>query len=288
MASPKIRPQKKMKAPRSASAAASASGPSPAAPPESGDRPLPEGEGRLRQVEELLAHKTAELCAAQKELETFAHSVSHDLRAPLRAIDGFSGILLEDFGEKLGPEGQAPLQRLRAAAERMGNLIDDLSKLSLVFRSEMRRETVDLSALVRDAVRQAREKEPDRSVIVDVAEGAVVQGDPRLLAIAVGHLVGNAFKFTSKRADARIAFEIDRQPEADADGPVYVIRDNGVGFDMRYADRLFGPFQRFHSANDFRGTGIGLATVQRILHRHGGRIWADAEVGRGATFSFRL
>jgi len=268
----------KMKASRPASPAA------PAAATDPGQPQLPEIEERLREVEELLARKTAELDAANKELETFAHSVSHDLRAPLRAIDGFSGILLEDFGERLGPEGQAPLRRIRAAAQRMGNLIDDLSKLALVSRSEMRRETIDLSALVREAVRQAREKEPDRSVTVDVAEGAVVRGNPRLLAIALGHLIGNAFKFTSKRADARIAFGVDRRP----DGPVYFVRDNGVGFDMRYADKLFGPFQRFHSASDFRGTGIGLATVQRILHRHGGSVWAAAEVGHGATFSFRL
>jgi PAS domain S-box-containing protein len=228
------------------------------------------------------------LRAAVTELDAFAYSVSHDLRAPLRSIDGFSQILLEDYGAKLDDAGREALERVRAATQRMGGLIDDLLKLSRVSRGEMRKETVDLSALAAAIVRDLRSREPQREVEVTIAPAPrlTVQGDPRLLGIALENLLGNAWKYTSKRSDARIEFWGTALPQEGE--RIFYVRDNGAGFDMRYADKLFGAFQRLHGASEFEGTGVGLATVQRILLRHGGRIWAEAKVNEGATFYFTV
>jgi signal transduction histidine kinase len=252
------------------------------------DTALRKTEGEIRklnvELEQRVADRTTQLEAANKELESFAYSVSHDLRAPLRSIDGFGQVLVEDFGDRLGDEGRGPLQRIRAATQRMGQLIDDLLRLSQVTRSEIRSERVDLSLLARRVAGEARQREPERSVAVAVAEGVFAEGDARLLGVVFENLIGNAFKFTSKQPKPRIEFGVDR----DGGRPVYFVRDNGAGFDMAYAGKLFGAFQRLHSAAEFHGTGIGLATVQRIIHRHGGRVWAEGTVDGGATFSFTL
>jgi PAS domain S-box-containing protein len=237
-----------------------------------------------KRSEQILAARTIQLEAANKELESFAYSVSHDLRAPLRSIDGFSRVLQEDFPEKLGPEGDDALRRIRAASQRMGLLIDDLLKLSKVTRAEVRRESVDLSRIAREVARDLQADEPERSVEVAIADGALVEGDPDLLRVALDNLMGNAFKFTSKTDQPRIEFGWSRN----GDRPVYFVRDNGAGFDMTYAGKLFGAFQRLHATSDFPGTGIGLATVQRIIHRHGGQVWAEGAVDGGATFSFTI
>ena len=231
-----------------------------------------------------LARYTAELEAANRELEAFSYAVSHDLRAPLRSIDGFSQALLEDYGDRLDAPGQDYLRRVRAATQRMGELIDDLLELARVTRAELRREPVDLSELARGIVERLREAEPGRQVEFVIAGALAAEGDPRLLRIVLENLLGNAWKFTSGRPNARIEFG-----SADRDGErVYFVRDNGVGFDMAYAQRLFGAFQRLHTSAEYPGTGVGLATVQRIIHRHGGRIWAEAQPEAGATFSFAL
>jgi light-regulated signal transduction histidine kinase (bacteriophytochrome) len=221
---------------------------------------------------------------ANKELESFSYSVSHDLRAPLRGIDGFSQALVEDEAEHLSPRGQNYLQRIRAAAQRMAELIDDLLRLSRVSRSDFRKEQVDLSALVTTVAAELRKAHPERNVEVVVKPSVSANADARLIKITLENLLGNAWKFTSKVDGARIEFGT-----RDEDGGVvYFVRDNGAGFDMKYADKLFGAFQRLHTDKEFPGTGIGLATVQRIVLRHGGRIWVDAAVGSGATFLFTL
>ena len=233
--------------------------------------------------EERLRRYAAELETANAELDAFSYSVSHDLRAPLRSIDGFSQILLEDYGTQLDAAGKNALERVRAATQRMGGLIDDLLKLSRVSRSEMRLETVDLSALAA-AIARDLGRAGERKVEIDITPRLVVQGDPRLLRVALENLLGNAWKYTGKRSDARIEFSAtDQKGER-----VFYIRDNGAGFDMRYADKLFGAFQRLHGEAEFEGTGIGLATVQRIIRRHHGRIWAEGKVGEGATFYFTV
>ena len=234
-------------------------------------------EGRVR-------WRTAQLEAFNNELEAFSYSVSHDLRAPLRAIDGFSQILLEDYEDKLDEEGRLYLRRTKNASQRMGHLIDDLLNLSRMTRSEMRRESVDLSALVKGVVEDLMGTSPEHEVDVIVEEGLVANGDESLLRVALENLLGNAWKFTRDQPRPRIEFGIlDHE-----DTPAYFVRDNGVGFDMAYADKLFGAFQRLHSTGEFEGTGIGLATVQRIIHRHGGRVWAEGNIGSGATFFFTL
>lgn len=221
---------------------------------------------------------------ANRELESFSYSVAHDLRAPLRSIDGFSQALLEDYADALDDEGRKYLEYVRESAQQMAQLIDDLLNLSRVTRSEFHQEATDLSLIARGVAAELRRMEPDRSVDVTVANGLVAEGDERLLKIALENLIGNAWKFTGKRPDARIEFGA-----AAGDGRVvYFIRDNGAGFDMAYADKLFGVFQRLHAAHEFEGTGIGLATVQRIVRRHAGHIWAEGEVDRGATFFFTL
>jgi len=237
-----------------------------------------------KEIARQLENRTAELEAINRELEAFSYSVSHDLRAPLRAIDGFSRILLTDHAERLDETGRDRLGRVRRAAQHMGTLIDDLLKLSRVTRTELKRENVDLSTLAEDVVAELRRQAPEREAAFEIAPALHAHGDRGLLRIALDNLLGNAWKFTSGRADARISLYAETR-----DGEiVYVVADNGAGFDMAYADKLFGVFQRLHDAGEFPGTGIGLATVQRIVHKHGGRIWAESEVGKGARFYFTL
>jgi PAS domain S-box-containing protein len=236
------------------------------------------------ELEQHVVVRTAELATANKELEAFSYSVSHDLRAPLRGLDGFSQALLEDYGDKLGDEGQHLLQRIRAGSQRMGQLIDDLLNLSRVSRSELRREPVNLSGLAGDIVEELRSHDPHRDVALRITEDLTADGDPQLLRVVLENLLGNAWKYTARRPHATIEFGLDR----DNGHSSFFVRDDGVGFDMQYADKLFTPFQRLHGTNEFPGTGVGLASVQRIIHRHGGRVWAQAEVNKGATFHFTL
>ena len=241
-------------------------------------------EESLEQHRSELAQSNAEFAAANKELETFSYSVSHDLRAPLRAIDGFSKVLLHEYGEKLDEQGCRYVDRVGAAAQRMAMLIDDLLTLSRISRATLRREPVSLTELARGTVAALRERDPSRSVSIEIAGGLQAHGDARLIAIVFDNLLGNAWKFTAKHPQAQIAVGQENKGKE----TIFFVRDNGAGFDMAYADKLFAPFQRLHRDSDFEGTGIGLATVQRIISRHGGRIWAEAEVGKGATFRFTL
>jgi light-regulated signal transduction histidine kinase (bacteriophytochrome) len=238
----------------------------------------------LRRLNERLARQKEDVETANRELESFSYSVSHDLRAPLRAIDGFSKLLLSDHASSLNETGKAHLRRVREAAQRMGQLIEDLIGLARVTRSEVHRTDVDLTLLARRICEGLQAAAPERTLVFRIEEGIRTQGDARLLSVLLENLLGNAFKFTSKRAVAEIAFGREERGGISA----YYVRDNGAGFDMAYAGKLFGAFQRLHAAADFEGTGIGLATVQRVVHRHHGRIWAEAQVDAGATFYFTL
>ncbi len=235
-------------------------------------------------AEEALRLAKAAAEGASKELEAFSYSVAHDLRAPLRSIDGFSQALIEDCADRLDVDGKRYLNHVREAAQQMGELIDDLLNLSRVTRAELRRERVDLTELARGVLTKLRDAQPGRNVDFVVEAGLVAQADPRLLEVVLTNLLGNAWKFTGKQARARIELAV-RTVERPV---VYFVRDNGAGFDQAYAGKLFGVFQRLHAAQEFEGTGIGLATVQRIVRRHGGHVWAEAEVDRGATFYFTL
>ena len=237
-----------------------------------------------KRAESRLRQQTQELALLNQELQAFSYSVSHDLRAPLRGIDGFSQALLEDYSDKLDDTGKEYLQRVRSGTLRMAQLIDDLLKLSRVTRAKVSPTWVDLSVMVDEIVRQLQRNEVERQVAVTIAAGLEAWGDSGLLRVALENLLNNAWKYTGKKPHAQIEFgqRIENQEV------VYFLRDNGAGFDMKYADKLFGAFQRLHRTSEFPGTGIGLATVQRIIHRHGGRIWAFAEEGKGATFSFVL
>lgn len=235
-------------------------------------------------LEQRVEERTRKLEVANKELEAFSYSVSHDLRAPLRAIDGFSRALLEDYYEQIDETGQNYLERVCAASRHMSDLIDDLLNLSRIGRSEMQSAPVNLSELARSISEQLQEREPERPVKFTIEENIVVVGDERLLRIALQNLFDNSWKFTSKQARAEIAFGQIKS----AGKTEYFVRDDGAGFDMAYADKLFGVFQRLHTAKEFDGTGIGLVTVQRIIHRHSGFIRAEGEVGAGATFYFTL
>jgi len=236
------------------------------------------------ELEQRVLERTAELQAVNKELEAFAYSVSHDLRAPLRSVEGFSQILLEDYVDSLDEEGQDYLRRVRAASQRMAHLIEDILALSRITRREMCREEVDLSALVREVAAELEQCDPERQVAFVIQEGVIVHGDAGLLRAVLENLVGNAWKFTAHHPRANIEFGVTRQNGKSA----YFVRDDGAGFDMAYAEKLFMAFQRLHSVTEFEGTGIGLATVQRIIHRHGGRVWAEGAVEHGATFYFTV
>jgi PAS domain S-box-containing protein len=237
------------------------------------------------QLERRVVERTAQLEAANKELEAFSYSVSHDLRAPLRHIDGFSKALLERYADKLDDKGKHYLQRIRVGTQRMGELIDDLLTLSRMTRSEMHRTKVDLSAIALNIATELSQTQPERQVKFAIAPGLIADGDARLLRVVLENLLNNAWKFTSNRVDSQIEFGVILHEEAKI---VYFLRDNGAGFDMTYANKLFGAFGRLHTAAQFPGTGIGLATVQRIIHRHGGRVWAEGAVEQGATFYFTL
>lgn len=237
-----------------------------------------------RRAQEALAHARDAAENANRELEAFSYSVAHDLRAPLRGMNGFAQILLDTYADKLDADGKDWLGEICANSKKMGELIDALLSLARLTQSELRRERVDLAAIARDQTARLGALEPARVVETVVADGLVVDADPRLAAALMQNLLGNAWKFTGSRDAARI--EIGRDESGDAS--TYFVRDNGVGFDMAYASKLFGPFQRLHTVDEFPGTGIGLATVQRIVHRHGGRAWADGAVDRGATIYFTL
>lgn len=243
-----------------------------------------EAEMQVRDLNQRLARDNATLQGLNRELESFSYSVSHDLRAPLRSIDGFSKALLEDYGEQLDAPGRDYLNRVRNAAQRMGHLIDDLLKLARVSRTDLKKDDVDLSLVARRICTELRQRHPQREVEIEIAPGLKTEGDPRLLQIALENLLDNAWKFTAKRPQARIEFgKLEREGHT-----VFFVRDNGAGFDMAHSDKLFGVFQRLHAMTEFEGTGVGLATVQRIIYKHGGRVWGEAERDRGAVFYFAL
>ena len=237
-----------------------------------------------KRMENLLRSRTNELASANKELEAFTYSASHDLRAPLRAVDGFSQALLEDYADKLDDQAKDYITRVRLATQKMGALIDSLLNLSRIARTEMRVTKVDLSSLVKTIAGELQESDPGRVMEFAIEDKVIVTGDQQLLRVLIQNLVGNAWKFTSKRKDAKIEFGTMKE----GGQAIYFVRDNGAGFDMTYANKLFVPFQRLHSINEFPGTGVGLALAQRIINRHGGRIWAESESGSGATFNFTL
>jgi light-regulated signal transduction histidine kinase (bacteriophytochrome) len=238
-------------------------------------------ERKLAEVERKRAEES--IRQLNKELEAFSYSVSHDLRAPLRAIDGFSQVLLEDSAEQLDAQGRAHLDRIRQASQRMARLIDDLLALSRLGRTELRASDVDVSAMGRTVAAELAERDRSRRVTWQIAPGLEARADPRLLQIALANLLENAWKFTRHQPEAVVALGARQNGEH-----VFYVQDNGVGFDMAYASKLFSPFQRLHAQTEFEGTGIGLVTVQRIVHRHGGRIWVESAPGQGTTFYFTL
>jgi signal transduction histidine kinase len=238
----------------------------------------------LTRAKNELRNANSSLEAANKELETFSYSVSHDLRAPLRAISGFTQIVLSDEAQQLDDSGKEHLGRVQNACERMGQLIDDLLNLSKVSRTELSRQPVDLTDLANSITQALQKSDPTRQVNIRISPNLTADADSRLIRIALENLLGNAWKFSSKKPDASIEFAAKKQD----DEQIFYVRDNGAGFDMTYVNKLFGAFQRLHSNDDFPGTGIGLATVRRIITRHGGRIWAESALNQGATFYFTL
>ncbi len=238
-----------------------------------------------RDLERRVAERTEQLAAANRELETFAYSVSHDLQAPLRHITSYSELLAKEHPEALDEESRAWLGRIHHAAGTMAQLIQSLLRLSRFTRVELRRTRVDLSRIARELAKLLRDEGPERVAEIEIAEGLTVEGDEELLRVVLQNLLANAWKFTSRRDTARISVGMQQPPGG---ATAYFVRDNGAGFDPGHAERLFGPFQRLHSAKEFPGTGIGLATVKRIVHRHGGVVWAEAAVDEGATFFFTL
>ncbi len=237
-----------------------------------------------KELEQRVKERTMQLEAVNKELEAFAYSVSHDFRAPLRALDGFSKSLQTNYSDQLDDQGQHYLKRIHNASIYMSNLIDDLLELSRVTRTEIRQQEADISHLSGEIIKALQEAEPERRVEVEIAPGLTARGDTALLRAVMENLLGNAWNFSSKEPEAKIEVGLTRINEE----AVFFVRDNGTGFDMAYADKLFGAFQRLHGKEEFPGTGIGLATVQRIINRHGGRIWAESELGKGAIFYFTL
>jgi two-component system, sensor histidine kinase and response regulator len=245
---------------------------------------LAESEQSARELAEARAELVRELEHKNRELESFSYAVSHDLRAPLRRIDSFSRALLESQGDRLDESGRKFLNRVREASQHMAQLIDDVLYLSKVTRAELREQEVDLSDIATAVLGRLQDAAPEREAELKIRPAVVVTGDGQLLRIALENLLENAWKFTAREKATRIEFGVTH-----ASGePTYFVRDNGAGFDMTYAARLFGPFQRLHAQHEFPGSGIGLATVQRIIHRHGGRVWAEGLVGQGATFYFTL
>jgi len=238
----------------------------------------------VQKLNEDLRQRAAQLEAANKELEAFSYSVSHDLRAPLRSIDGFSHVLLEDYGDQLPDEGRNYLERVRAAAQRMAVLIDDLLNLSRVTRTALQPRFINLSKMTQEILQGLHENQPERDANISVTPDLMVEADPHLMHIVLENLLSNAWKFTSKQDQTVIEFG----QKAQAKERTFFVRDNGVGFNMEYADKLFGVFQRLHSVSEFPGTGVGLATVQRIITIHGGHIWAESAEGKGTTFYFTL
>jgi PAS domain S-box-containing protein len=250
-------------------------------------RDVTEREAAAREIRELNEHlqrHVAQLTSLNAELEAFSYSVSHDLRGPLRSIDGFSGLLLEEYGPQLDDVARQFLARVRAATARMADLIDVLLRLSRITRADLTREAVDLSVIARFVAEGLQRDQPERQVEFRIEEGVWADGDRALLTVVLENLLNNAWKFTAQRAPGQIAFGV-----TDEEGRrVYYVRDNGAGFDMAYAGKLFVPFERLHEPNEYPGSGIGLATVHRVVRRHGGAIWAEGEVDRGATFCFTL
>ena len=250
--------------------------------------PHQERDGLIARLQAEAGERNRQFELAVKDLDSFAHSVSHDLRAPLRVVDGFANIVLEDYGERLDDLGREHVRRIIAAGSRMNSMIDTLLEMSRTTSRQPERARVDLSHLARDLIEelaaQRDVRDGPRNIDVLIADGLVVEGDPTLLRLVLQNLLSNAEKFTGKTPAARVEFgAIDDQGRR-----VYFVRDNGAGFDMRFADKIFGLFQRFHSQNEFPGTGVGLATVQRIVRKHDGRIWAESQPGKGATFYFTL
>lgn len=227
-----------------------------------------------------LHSKVRELDRLNQELESFAYSVSHDLRSPLRAMDGFAQALLRNKQDQLDEQGRQYLTRIKLAAQKMGELIDDMLLLSRVTRAEIKEANIDLSAMAEEIVKELRQEQPEREVISVISPGLSLRGDPNLVRVMLTNLLGNAWKYTGKVEHAEIALT--------REGGIFCLRDNGAGFDMEYQDKLFKPFQRLHRPGEFEGTGVGLATVQRVVRRHGGKIWAESEVGQGAAFYFQL
>ena len=236
------------------------------------------------ELEQRVKVRTHQLEVINNELESFSYSVSHDLRAPLRSIDGFSQMLLKKYLSELDETGRDYLHRIRRASQRMGQLIDDLIQLSRVTRNTFKREHVDLSKCAENSAEELRKLDPERHVVFTLQHGLSVFGDPGLLYIVMDNLLGNAYKFTGKKAQAHIEFGMINLDGEDT----FFVRDNGDGFDMAYAHKLFGAFQRLHALSEFEGTGIGLATVRRIIHGHNGKVWAEAKEGEGAVFYFTL
>lgn len=254
------------------------------APLEMAHRGFMDANRALQRLNADLEQQTRQLEKANEELGSFAYSVSHDLRAPVRAIGGYSQAVLEDYAPLLDDAGRLALGRLQANAIRMGQMIDGMLHLARVSREQVSRRPVDLSALAKEIVVELREQQPDRDLDIRIADRLVADADPDLMRIALTNLLGNAVKFTGSQPAPKIDFASETRGEE----IVYYVRDNGAGFDMAYAENVFRPFERLHSQDEFPGTGIGLATVHRAIRRHGGRIWAEASVGRGATFFFTL
>ncbi|MGP1609396.1 MAG: sensor histidine kinase, partial [Burkholderiales bacterium] len=236
------------------------------------------------ELENRVTERTRQLQATNQELESFCYSVSHDLRGPLRSISGFTQAMKEELPAELPGDASRYLEKVMAATRRMGQLIDDLLNLSRVSRGELVRQRVDLTELARDVVRDLQAREPHYKPDVSVWQGMMTEADPKLVRIVFENLLGNAWKFSSKKDNPRIVVGVMKEGRRE----VYFVRDNGAGFDMKFADKLFGAFQRLHAMNEFAGTGIGLATVQRIINRHGGRIWFDSAPDNGASFYFTL
>lgn len=244
-----------------------------------------EAEASIQRLNVDLRHRAAQLEAANRELEAFSYSVSHDLRAPLRSIDGFAQVLMEDYADDLPDGARDSLNRIRAASQRMAQLIDDILNLSRLTRGEIHREPVDLSRIARRVSQELTASQPARDVTFIIADGLKDDADPHLIQVVLANLLGNAWKYTSKHQSARIEFGATVRDDGRR---TFFVRDDGAGFDMAYADKLFGAFQRLHGINEYPGTGVGLATVQRVIHKHGGEVWAEGEVERGATFMFTL